>query len=198
MYLPTSLSRPTVHQRSVREVTSTRRVLEMGPKDGESRGRNPPLRFTLQVLRVFGKLSVREKKSTHTKKSQRWTMTHENRLQNKNTAYNPRYFVSFLVTDPENRLGPRERSPRRLSLCLLTALSSWLFSYPCANLHPHLLSIYKQDVSSLIIDQMHHVIQRTYAYGKVHGRFNRQKTERRSGTEVPQEVGKQRARKLVQ
>lgn len=64
MNLPTSLSRPTVHQRSVREVTSTRGVLEMGHKDGESRGRNPPLRFTLQVLRVFGKLSVQEK-NTH-------------------------------------------------------------------------------------------------------------------------------------
>lgn len=75
MNSPTSLSRPMVHQRSVWEVTSTRGVLKMGPKDGESRGRNPPLRFTLQVLRVFGKFSVREK--THTQKNhkdERWRM----------------------------------------------------------------------------------------------------------------------------
>lgn len=44
-------------------------------------------------------------------------MTHENRLQSENTVYNPQYIVSFLVADPENRLGTRERLPYICKKC---------------------------------------------------------------------------------
>lgn len=101
MNLLTSLSRPTVHQRSVRVVTSTRGVLEMGPKDGESWGRNPPLRFTLQVLRVFGKLSVGEKNTQNQKVRKMNNDARKPGAKRKHSLQSSVLRLVFLVTDPE-------------------------------------------------------------------------------------------------